>query len=410
MSHIQNVSIKTQDSNTLDAFGRFRVSQPFNSFDMQFNYDLQDLFFEKVATGGGDVTHIANSSAARLTTGGTTDTHGVVFQTQQYFRYQPAKSNFAAWTCILGAKTANVRKRIGPFDAANGFYFEQDGSNLKIVRRTKTSGSVVDNAVNQSSWNLDVLDGTGPSGITLDESKDNIFIIDYQALYAGRIRYGFDFGGQITYCHREVYANTATVPFLTNANLPFRAEIFNTSTAAGATTFDFTCVGLASEGGFNPLGIRHSINTGSTGESLTTIEPVLSIRPKLLFNSITNRGQVLPLEVNVLSTAEPVLVELHYKPSLTGASFASADADSTVEFDVAATALTGGHIVSSFHVAAASQGNKLLPDAASKSLMSKQTLNLDIAGNVADILTIAVTSLTGNATDVYVAIDWLELR
>ncbi len=410
MSRFEDVAIKTQDTEALDAFGRFRVSETFNTFDIQFNYDLQDLFFEEVATGGGDVTHVANSSAARLTTGGTTSGDGVIFQTQQYFRYQPGKSQFVAWTCILGAKTSNVRKRIGLFDISNGFFFEQDGSNFKIVRRTKTSGSVVDNTVNQSSWNIDVLDGTGPSGITLDESKDNIFIIDFQALYAGRIRYGFDFGGQITYFHQEKYANTATVPFVVNANLPFRAEIFNTSTASGTTTFDFTCMGVASEGGFNPLGIRHSVNTGSTAEALTTIEPVLSIRPKLLFNSITNRGQVLPLEVDVLSTAEPVLVELIYKGSLTGASFSSADADSTVEFDVAATAITGGHTIASFHVAAASQGAKQTPDVASKSLISKQTLNLDVAGAVGDILTVAVTSLTGSTTDVYVAIDWLELR
>ncbi len=410
MSHIQNVNIDTQNSKALDAFGRFRVSQPFNTFDIQFTYDLQELFFEELATGSGDVTHIANSSAARLTTGAVTSGDGVIFQTQQYFRYQPGKSQFVAFTCILGAKTSNVRKRIGLFDAENGFFWEQDGTNLKVVRRTKTSGSVVDNVVNQSSWNIDVLDGSGRSGITLDESKDNLYVIDYQWLGAGRIRFGFDFGGQITYVHQIQFANTETVPFTVTGDLPFRCEIFNTATAAGATTFDFTCVGVASEGGFNPLGVRHSANTGSTGEALTTIEPVLSIRPKLTFNSITNRGQVLPLEINVLSTAEPILVEIYYKPSLTGASFASADADSLVEFDVAATALTGGHRVSSFHVAGSSQGNKSIPDADSKSLMSKQTLNLDIAGAVGDILTVAATSLTGSTTDVYVTIDWLELR
>ena len=155
---LENVNTRQQDSADLDAFGRTRVSQPFNVFDMQFNYDLQPLFFGESATGDGDVTHKPASSAATLTTGGTTDTHGVIFQTKEYFRYQPGKSQFVVWTCILGSKTSNVRKRIGLFDADNGFFFEQDGSNLKVVRRTKTSGSVVDNTVNQSSWNLDNLD------------------------------------------------------------------------------------------------------------------------------------------------------------------------------------------------------------------------------------------------------------
>ncbi len=77
---------------------------------------------------------------------------------------------------------------------------------------------------------------------------------------------------------------------------------------------------------------------------------------------------------------------------------------------MAATSLTGGHVVASFHVAASSQGAKEVPDAASKSIMSKQTLNLDIVGTTADILTIAATSLTGSTTDIYAAVDWLELR
>ncbi len=410
MSHLQNVNIRQQDTADLDAFGRTRVSEPFNTFDVQFTYDLQPIFFEESATGAGAVSHVPNSSAARLTTGGTTSGDGVIFQTQQYARYQPGKSQFVAFTCILGPQTSNVRKRIGMFDVDNGMFFEQDGSGFSVVRRTKTSGSVVDDVIPQASWNQDKLDGTGPSGIILDDSKDLIFVLDFQWLGAGRIRFGFDFGGQIIYFHHIVYANQFTVPFTSTGDLPFRVEIFNTGTASGTTTLDFTCVGISSEGGFNPLGVRHSANTGSTGELLTAREPVLSVRPKLLFNSITNRGQILPIEANVLSTAEPILVELFYKPTLTGASFSSGDSDSTVEFDVAATSFSGGHLVASFHVAASSQGAKLLPDAASKSLMSKQTLNLNIAGDAADILLIAATSLTGSATTVYASMDWLELR
>ena len=232
--------IKYTDSEILDAFGRIRVSEPFNVFDIQFTYDLQPLFFKESNTNG-DTTHVANSAAARLSTGGTPSGNKAIFQTKEYFRYQPGKSQSVVWTCILGAKTTDVRKRIGLFDADNGFFFEQDGSNLKIVRRTKTSGAVVDNSVNQSSWNLDVLDGTGSSGITLDETKDNIYVVDFQWLGAGRIRYGFDFGGQITYVHEIKFANTEAVPYSVTGNLPFRAVIENTDVAAGtAVVMDFT--------------------------------------------------------------------------------------------------------------------------------------------------------------------------
>ena len=65
MSLLRKMDVATQDSNAVDAFGRWRVSQPFNVFDMQFTYDKQPLFFGESATGGGAASHVANSSAVR---------------------------------------------------------------------------------------------------------------------------------------------------------------------------------------------------------------------------------------------------------------------------------------------------------------------------------------------------------
>ncbi len=413
MSRFEDVSIRTQDSEALDAFGRFRTSQPFNVFDMQFTYGLEPLFFEETNTGSGDVTHIANSSGVRLTTGGTTSGDGTKFQTGEYFRYQPGKSQFVVWTCILGSKTSNVRKRIGLLDDENGFFFEQDSSNLKIVRRTKTSGSIVDNAVNQSSWNLDVLDGSGKSGITLDESKDNIYVIDFQWLGAGRIRYGFDFGGQITYCHEIKFANTEAVPFTVTGDLPFRAEIFNTATASGTTTYDFTCVGIVSEGGFNPLGIPGSVQN-TVLRNVTTINdplPIISIRPRTTLNSIAYRGIIIPKAFEIMSEDTSIRYEIVLNGSLTGASFADVDTtNSGVQVDVAATAISGGLIIDSGFLTGAR--DKTESGHIGEDLMNKLFLSNDAAGTTADILTIAVSIINsaGTASDCAGSFSWKEER
>ncbi len=409
-SVIRDTNTKEQDSRDLDAFGRKRVSQPFNVFDMQFNYDLQPLFFEESATGGGDIIHVPDSSAARLTTGGTTDTHGVVFQTKEYFRYQPGKSQFIVWTCILDSKTSNVRKRIGYFDAENGFFFEQDASNLKIVRRTKTSGSIVDNAVNQSSWNLDVLDGSGPSGVTLDETKDNIYVIDMQWLGAGRIRYGFDFGGQITYVHQIKFANTEAVPFSVTGDLPFRAEIFNTATASGATTFDFTCIAVASEGGFNPLGIPGSVSNGITERTVSTTPlPILSIKMVDTFNSITNRTLVEPLSYEIYSLDENIFYQIILNGSLTNASFNAVDAtNSAIEFDVAASAISGGFVIDSGFLTGARDKKEAGIDR--RGLLAKLFMSQNIAGNSGDILSIVCTRMAAADAICSAAFTWEEFR
>lgn len=416
-ARFDNIGVRSQNSESIDGFGRWRISEPFNTFDMQFNVDLQPLFFEVAVTGGGGVSHQAAITAARLSTGGTTSGDGVIFQTYEYFRYQPGKSTFVDWTCILGAKVSNVRKRIGYFDAENGFFFEQDGSNLKIVRRTKTSGSVVDNATNQSVWSLDTLDGDNdaenPSGFNINEVNDNIFIIDFQALYAGRIRYGFDFDGQITYFHEEKYANTATVPFLTNANLPFRAEIFNTAETVGTNTFDLTCLALISEGGFNPLGIPGSVQSTAFRNVTTGNDPlpIISIRPRTSFNSITNRGQVRPVGVSLSSEDATVRYEIIRNGTLTGASFSNVGTStSLVQVDVAATAISGGLVVDSGYITGGK--DKDVSGIVDESLLSKLSLNNNIAGDTTDILSIVVSIINsaGTASDCGGGFTWRELR
>lgn len=400
------------DSENLDAFGRLRVSSPFNIFEVQFTYDLQPLFFEESNTNG-DTTHVPNSSAARLSTGGTASGNKAIFQSRPYFRYQPGKSGSVVWTCILGAKTADVRKRIGYFDADNGFFFEQDASNLKIVRRTKTSGSIVDNAVNQSSWNLDVLDGTGPSGVTLDETKDNIYVIDFQWLGAGRIRYGFDFGGKITYCHEVKFANTQTVPFSTTGNLPFRAVIENTGVAGGTTTFDFTCLAISSESGFNPTGIPGSVQSTALRNVTTANDPlpILSIRPRATVNSIVNRGLIAPKSYQITSEDAIIRYEIILNGSLTAASFADVDTTNSIaQVDVAATAISGGLVIDSGFLA----GGQFNSEAGTvgESLISKLALANDIAGTTTDILSIAISIINsgGTASDCAGSFTWKELR
>lgn len=399
------------DSEALDAFGRLRISAPFNIFEIQFTYDLQPLFFEESNTNG-DTTHVPNASAARLSTGGTSSGNKAIFQSGQYFRYQPGKSQFVVWTCILGSKTANVRKRIGLFDAENGFFFEQDGSNLKIVRRTKTSGSVVDNAVNQSSWNLDVLDGTGSSGETLDESNDNLYIIDFQWLGAGRIRYGFDFGGQITYVHEIKFANTEAVPFTTTGNLPFRTEIENTGVASGTTTFDFTCMAISSEGGFNPTGIPGSVQNEQLIEVTTANDPlpILSIRNKATFG-ITNRGVVIPKSYQIISQDSIITYKIILNGSLTGASYNDVDAtNSMVEFDIAATAISGGLVIDSGFLSGAK--DKKESGNIGEELMNKLFLANNIAGDTGDVLSIVISipAVPGTASDCAAAFTWKEER
>ena len=95
------------------------------------------------------------------------------------------------------------------------------GINAQLVIASKTQ----DIKFPQSTWNLDKMDGTGPSGYNLDLSKMQMFYIDYSWYGAGFVRWGFRAtNGQVTYCHKLINNNVNTEAFMRSGNLPARYE------------------------------------------------------------------------------------------------------------------------------------------------------------------------------------------
>jgi len=138
-----------------DAFGRVRVSPPVTIFDSQNRYAKSSDFDESVS-GSATSTYAANESTVLLN---VTSASGdkVVRETKRVFPYQPGKSLLVMNTFVMPTAHTNLRCRVGYFSTQNGVFFERSGTALRMVRRTYTSGSVVDNVVEQSDWNVDKL-------------------------------------------------------------------------------------------------------------------------------------------------------------------------------------------------------------------------------------------------------------
>lgn len=108
-------------------------------------------------------------------------------------------------------------------------------TNLKISPAYKgdsiTSSSYVltqEIRVPQTEWNVDRLDGKGPSGYTLDPSLMQMAYIDYTWYGAGFIRFGFrGTEGNIVYCHKMPNNNRNTEAYMRSGNLPARYEAIN---------------------------------------------------------------------------------------------------------------------------------------------------------------------------------------
>lgn len=89
----------------------------------------------------------------------------------------------------------------------------------------------------QSSFNLDTLDGNGPSGMVLDTQKLNVFQIDFRWLGAGRLRYSIeDPNGLMIPFHEIRYSNLNTVPSISNPSMRIGYAAVNAAPQLGTGT------------------------------------------------------------------------------------------------------------------------------------------------------------------------------
>lgn len=408
MTLIRNVNVRSQDSPSIDAFGRWRVSNPHTLFDSKQIFDSNPNFWDDAATAGAGTSSTYNANQASTTIAVSNLTAGTrVRQTYMSFNYQPGKSQLFFMTFVLSdGVTAGITRRVGQFNAQNGLYLELDSSGvLNVVRRTYTSGSAVNTKVAQASWNIDPLNGTGASGITLDLTKTQILIIDYEWLGVGRVRFGFVINGIIYYCHQFLNANSLALVYMSTPNLPLRYEISNDGTGAAAG-FVTTCSTAISEGGLQENGIVRSDNLGSAfvnSNTIGTTYALLGIRLKTAY--VGSVVQLVSFSGLALS-ADPMLIELRFNPTVAGV-FTYADVtSSSVQIakgdtvgNPSTNTVAGGQIIQSIYGAQSAATNA--------PIYSARYLGASIAG-VRDEIVLCATPLGANL-DVYGSIDWREL-
>ena len=381
-----------------DAFARARVSEPVTLFDSQLQYNAQPLLW--VTSGDGTATHVAAKAAVQLAVAAG---ESVVRQSRPYIRYQPGKSQLILMTGVLGAAVAGVTKRIGYFDGANGIFFELTSEGLFICRRSSATGEVVDKRVALAECS----DLYPLSAAAIDTTKSQIFYIDLEWLGVGSVRCGFVIDGTPFVVHEFRHAGVVSGVYMTTANLPLRYEVI--STTGTADDMYQICASVQSEGGFREeLGVPHAIGNGATGISVSSRRSVLAIRPKATFNSIVNRGTIIPESVDVMVTTAPAYYEIVYGGTLGGSpSWASAGDNSIVEYDVAGTTVTGGELLTAGYVVTGGAGGTAR-GAAVAGLVSKLPLVLDTAGENPIVLAVVVTGVGGTPT-AHAALNWREL-
>lgn len=288
-----------------DAFGRLRVSGVETIFDSKLSIGKLSLYWDEVVSANASSLHTEVDSCVNMTV--TANGAYAIRQTRQRWNYLPGKSQNILATFKMPTQQG-VTARVGPFHGNytaphlphDGIYFEvADGvASVNIVKGTESGGVVGAEKAVQSEWNIDRLDGTGPSGYVADWSKCQIMAIDFQWLGVGGVRFGFEVDSVVHYVHEFKHAGLVESVYMHNGTQPIRYEVRSTG---GTGTLMQICSSVASEGGVAKTGVTAALDTDGVLVPCAagSIQMLLAVR----INPSNPDCQVLLEKVYTLNTA-----------------------------------------------------------------------------------------------------------
>lgn len=372
-----------------DAIGRLRVSEPKILFELSAGEGLETTRYIDTATNGtGAIAYDSASASVKLSVSASGDY--AYTQTRRRIEYNQGSSQFALIQCRFATPTANIRQRRGYFSQSHGIFFEIDGTTNYVVRRSSLSGSPVDTRVAQANWNVDKLDGTGPSGKTWVPTDFTSLAIDF-VWNVPVIRYYISIDGEYHLCHVDTLSGL-TAPFIDSGMAPLRSEIEATGTI-GATYDSYTTAGVvASEGNEVTLGRIRVVDTAATTVSVSST-PSIVAGIRLQTTKINGSIQPLTFKIKPESGNSTFYYQVIYNPTLTSPTWnpLTGLADGLGN----SPAFSGGSVIDSGYIQ--SGNGSSTSTGISAEIKSDVFLGSDIAGNP-DALVLVVSTISGNGT------------
>ena len=384
--------------------GRLEVSTAETVFFNTFQYGIETDVWDTATSTGGTAVFDGTLSAIQM---GVTSSIGSesIRQTLNCQRYIPSRQSELTFAVRFQTPVVGIRRRLGLFDGSDGFYFEDNGGDYACVLINSDGGTPIIERVSRASWNGDKLDGTGPSGLTADPTALQIICMNYEWYGAGQVKFNFIIDGKKILVHTFSTANRSSLPWCKTPFLPIRLELKNVTGAAGNHYMWQGSNSLIMEGGTSKLGIGQNLLSPVAGTTLTTANtfyPVLSIRLK----SADLGGIVLPTSFQAATLDNTsIFFKLLRNATLTGGTWANMpDANSFVQYNQTATAITGGTNLFSGFIPPNASSSPIILDPNTQYQLGRQSM-----GTVSDTLTIAIAATVANKSGV-ASLNWIEQR
>jgi len=204
----------------------------------------------------------------------------------------------AAWNVEqVGSTVFLVSTNTNPLSNTTFTYSHSDSVGLAILDRDGVSPT--DAWTPAASFNVDKLDGSGPSGMIIDPTKLNVFQIRYKWLGAGAISFMIEdslTGNNIEF-HRILWSNQNNVPHVANPSMKIGYVCYNLGGGV-QTEVTGSSMMLAVDGKRELTHFPKAVAVSKTGLSNDNVDPddihhIVSIRNPLTISGKINTRELI---------------------------------------------------------------------------------------------------------------------
>ncbi len=274
-----------------DQFEQLRVSESDIAFESIFYNTKRTHDWTEDAFGLSTVTYTAGTTPfVDLNYVAGAGVQRATLQTQRSMFAKPGRGMFVVLDMILTTAATHPLEGLtvaglgGELGIQGGVFFGLLAASnaLIVVRVNITVGGDGTAFFTQPGFNIDPLDGTGISGVTLDTTERNSYYIEYPPSGVGEIIMGVIIDGKIIPAHRFQHSNSgAPTPSLKYMSLPIRFDISGTALTSSAALRVFS-VSVATPGKATYRDTQHyyKLRTSPRTDVSTTFVPLIAYRVK----------------------------------------------------------------------------------------------------------------------------------
>lgn len=317
----------------LSSFGEVKVTMREPLFKNVQRYELDLRQWAVRAEGGGAVTFNTTSGVTEISVGGASGDLREI-STHTHWPYEPGATSSALITMSMSDAGQPGQVREVAFGTPDDAYlWRLDGTALSIVRRASSSGTPTDhNVIPQASWNVEPYP-------TLDLTKINQWLIDFQWLSAGLIQFWLN-GRRV---HVLDLRGEITLPSTRFGQLPIRLTIQNTGPSAPAA-LGYVCSTVFLAGGTDLRFVPGTYARSAAKTGITTdLTPIIAFRMAQTYLSQANRKIVLSQWAEIANENGAGIVQLVFNPTaIAGGTWAAVPTAPWLEYNEGLTGITGG--------------------------------------------------------------------